>query len=51
MNDNTTKQKPIKPRLRVGSHFKLSADALENYGAKYADRVFTVTHVSTAVRA
>lgn len=27
---------------RVGDRFKLSVDALENYGAKYVDKTFTV---------
>lgn len=38
----------IKARLRIGSTFRLTPDALENYGAKYANQTFTVSHVSTA---
>lgn len=38
----------IRPRFRKGDKFKLTADALENYGQKYADRTFVVFAVSTA---
>jgi hypothetical protein len=45
MSTTTTQ---IKARLRKGDKFRLTADALDNYGPKYADRTFTVSHVSTA---
>jgi hypothetical protein len=38
----------MKTKYKAGSKFKLTADALENYGAQYADKAFTVTSVSTA---
>lgn len=36
-----------KPLHNIGDAIQLTAEALENYGAKYADRDFKVTHVST----
>ncbi len=33
--------------MKIGDKFKLSADALENYGDKYSDKEFTVSHVAT----
>lgn len=38
----------IKPSLRVGDSFRLTANALDNYGQQYTDRTFAVSHVSTA---
>jgi hypothetical protein len=32
----------MKRKFKVGSKFKLSADALDNYGSEYAGKVFTV---------
>jgi hypothetical protein len=32
----------MKRNYKVGSKFRLSADALENYGQQYAGQVFTV---------
>lgn len=34
-------------KFRVGDHVKMTDDALENYGEKYRDEVFTITSVST----
>ena len=34
-------------RYRVGSKFKLTSDAIDNYGNEYADKVFTVRAVYT----
>jgi hypothetical protein len=36
-----------RPRLHNGSSFRLTDDAIENYGEQYAGRVFIVTHVAT----
>lgn len=33
--------------LRVGRKVKMSSEALDNYGQKYADQVFTIEAVST----
>jgi hypothetical protein len=41
----------MKTKYKAGSKFKLTADALENYGAQYADKAFTVTSVSTGLHA
>jgi hypothetical protein len=41
---STTK---IARNYSIGSKFKLTADAVDNYGAKYADRTFTVTKWAT----
>jgi hypothetical protein len=35
----------MRRRYRIGDRFKLSDDALENYGEKYRDQVFTVRGV------
>lgn len=40
--------KTAKAKLRVGDQFRLSPEALENYGEKYEGKTFTVSHVSTA---
>ncbi len=40
--------KTIKPRLRVGLRFRLTSNALDNYGPQYAERIFTVSAVATA---
>lgn len=32
----------MKRAFKIGDKFKLSADALENYGEQYADKVFRV---------
>ena len=32
----------MQKNYKVGNKFKLSSDALENYGVQYADKVFTV---------
>ena len=34
--------------MKIGDKFELTEDALENYGAEYKDKVFTVSHVATA---
>ena len=36
----------MKRKYSIGSRFKLSLDALENYGCQYQDKVFTVSHWS-----
>lgn len=38
----------IKPRFSVGDSFRLTSEALENYGQKFADRSFVVSAVSVA---
>ena len=37
----------MKANYRVGSKFKMSPDALENYGAQYDGKTFTVRAVYT----
>lgn len=37
----------IKAKYKIGDTFKLSDDALDNYGEQYRDHVFRVTSVST----
>ena len=37
----------MQARHKIGDKVKMTADALENYGEKYAGDTFTVTHVST----
>lgn len=37
-------------RMKVGSKFKLTGDAIENYGQKYKDEVFTVSKIYTSKR-
>lgn len=32
--------------MKIGDTFKLTNDALDNYGEEYRDRVFTVSHVA-----
>ena len=34
-----------RPHYKVGGQFKLSADAIENYGEQYTDKIFTVRAV------
>lgn len=33
--------------LKTGDKFKLTDDAIDNYGERYRDRVFKVSHVAT----
>jgi hypothetical protein len=40
----------MKAKLKIGSKFTLTDNALENYGEKYRDQVFTVSHVATSVK-
>jgi len=37
----------MRPRYKVGDKFKLSHEALDNYGDKFAEKAFTVRAVYT----
>ena len=33
--------------FKIGTRVRMTLDALENYGSKYAEREFTISHVAT----